>query len=110
MAAVVDERVAAVAGAVAHLAGDADLERPGLGARGERVELAVELLGLAAEDARDLPLALGAQVSAGLLDLLGGVEHRAVVDPDGVGVLVLDDGAVDERAEVLAAPCRAGRW
>ena len=26
---------------------------------------------------------------------------RAVVDPDGVGVLVLDDGAVHERAEVL---------
>ena len=35
-----------------------------------------------------------------MLDLLGGVEHRAVVDPDGVGVLVLDDGAVHERAEV----------
>ena len=36
-----------------------------------------------------------------MLDLLGGVEHGAVVDPDGVGVLVLDDGAVHERAEVL---------
>ena len=35
-----------------------------------------------------------------MLDLLGGVEHGAVVDPDGVGVLVLDDGAVHERAEV----------
>ena len=43
LAAVVDEGVAAVAGAVADLAGDADLERPGPGARGERVELAVEL-------------------------------------------------------------------
>ena len=27
-----------------------------------------------------------------MLDLLGGVEQRAVVDPDGVGVLVLDHG------------------
>ena len=34
-------------------------------------------------------------------DLLCGVEQRAVVDPHGVGVLVLDDGAVDERPEVL---------
>ena len=41
------------------------------------------------------------EVVAGVLDLLGGVEHRAVVDPHGVGVLVLDDGAVHERAEVL---------
>ena len=46
-------------------------------------------------------LALGrGEVRAGVLDLLGGVEHRAVVDPDGVGVLVFDDGAVHERAEV----------
>jgi hypothetical protein len=37
------------------------------------------------------------EVSACLFDLLGGVEEHAVVDPDGVGVLVLDDGAVDER-------------
>jgi integrase len=36
-----------------------------------------------------------------VVDLLGGVEHRAVADPDGVGVLVLDDGAVHERPEVL---------
>ena len=35
-----------------------------------------------------------------MVDLLGGVEQGAVVDPDGVGVLVLDDGAVHERAEV----------
>jgi hypothetical protein len=28
-----------------------------------------------------------------VLDLLCAVEHRAVVDPDGVRVLVLDDGA-----------------
>ena len=50
---------------------------------------------------RDLPLSVGGQVRARVLDLLGAVEHRAVVDPDGVGVLVLDDGAVHERAEVL---------
>ena len=49
--------VAAVAGAVTYLAGDPQLERPGLGARTESVELAVELLRLAAEDRRDLPLA-----------------------------------------------------
>ena len=41
------------------------------------------------------------EVLAGVRDLLGGVEHRAVVDPDGVRVLVLDDGAVHERPEVL---------
>ena len=42
----------------------------------------------------------GGEVRAGALDLLGGVEERAVVDADGVGVLVLDDRAVHERAEV----------
>ena len=59
-AALVDEGVAAVAGAVADLAGDAELERPCLGAGGERVELgrAVEPLELAAEDRGDLPLAV----------------------------------------------------
>ena len=40
------------------------------------------------------------ELGAGVLDLLGGVEQRAVVDPDGVGVLVFDDGAVHERADV----------
>ncbi len=35
-----------------------------------------------------------------MLDLLCGVEHRTVVDPHGVGVLVFDDDAMDERAEV----------
>ena len=35
-----------------------------------------------------------------MLELLGGVEQDAVVDPDGVDALVLDDGAVDEAAEV----------
>ena len=100
LAAVVRECVAAVARAVAGLAGDAELERPGLGARGERVELAIEPVELAAEDRRELPLPVVAQVSAGLVDLVGGIEQRAVVDPYGVGVLVLDEGTVHERAEV----------
>ena len=42
----------------------------------------------------------GGEVRAGALDLLGGVEQCAVVDADGVGVLVFDDRAVHERAEV----------
>jgi hypothetical protein len=73
-AAIVDEGVAAVAGAVTYLAGDAQLQRSGLGARTESVELAVEPLGLAAEDRRDLPLAGLVQMAAGLVDLLGSVE------------------------------------
>ena len=44
----------------------------------------------------------GGEVRAGALDLLGGVEERAVVDADGVGVLVFDDRAVHERAEVAS--------
>ena len=99
--AVVDIGVAAVAGAVAHVAGDAKLQRSRLCAGGERVELCVDALGRAAEDARDLVLAVGVEVLAGVRDLLCGVEHRAVVDPHRVRVLVLDDGAVHERAEVL---------
>ena len=98
--AVVHERVAAIASAVADLAGDAEFERPRLRPRGERVELAVEPIGRTAEDRRDLPLSRLGQVASGVLDLLGAVEQRAVVDPHGVGVLVFDDGAVDERAEV----------
>ena len=39
-------------------------------------------------------------MKASELGLLGAVEERPVVDPDGVGVLVLDDGAVHERTEV----------
>ena len=35
-----------------------------------------------------------------MVDLFGGVEQGAVVDADGVGVFVLDDGAVHEGAEV----------
>ena len=45
-------------------------------------------------------MALGGEVVARVLDLLGAVEQDAVVDPDRVDVLVLDDGAVDEAAEV----------
>src|SRR5262249_37556099 len=77
---------AAVGGGVAYLAGDPQLEPPGLGARTQSVELAVEPLGLAAEDPGDLPLAGFGQMGAGLVDLLGSVEQGAVVDPDGVGV------------------------
>ena len=46
-------------------------------------------------------LRLRAEVRSGVLDLLIAVEQRAVVDSHRVGVLVLDDGAVHERAEVL---------
>ena len=99
LAAVVHERVAPGAGAVADLGGDPELQRPGPGARGERVELGVELVGLAPSMPRVAGGRLG-EVGAGVLDLLGGVEHRAVVDPHRVGVLVLDHGAVHERAEV----------
>ena len=50
--------------------------------------------------AGELLAAGGGEVGAGVLDLLGGVEQGAVVDPHRVGVLVLDHGAVHERAEV----------
>jgi hypothetical protein len=43
--ALVHERVPAVAGAVEHVVRDAELQRPSLGAGGERVELGVEELG-----------------------------------------------------------------
>ena len=42
----------------------------------------------------------GGELGAGARDLLDGVEQRAVVDAHGVGVLVLDEGAVHEGAEV----------
>ena len=111
LAAVVHEGVAAVAGAVADLAGDADLERPASW-RGRR---ACRARASSRSSSQPRIAAIwrwpsAVEVGAGVVDLLGGVEQRAVVDPDGVGVLVLDDGAVHERAEVLAAPCRAGRW
>ena len=97
---VMREGVTAVAGAVADLGGDAELGGPRPGAGGECVELAIEPVGLAAQDRRELPPSVVVQVRAGVVDPLGGVEQGAVVDPDGVGVLVLDDGAVHERAEV----------
>ena len=97
--AVVRERVASGAGALPDRAGDPDLQRLVLRARGERVEFLLEVRGLAAEDPGQGGLV--AQVNACLLDLLVAVEHRPVVDPHRVGVLVLDDRAVDERAEVL---------
>ena len=100
MSAPVDVGVASGAGAVAGLGGDLDLERLGPGAGGEGVELAVDLARFAGEDVRELVSRGGGEVRAGALDLLGGVEHGAVVDADGVGVLVLDDGAVHERAKV----------
>ena len=93
--------VAAGAGAVADLAGDPDLGGLGFRAGGERVELGLELVGLAAQQRGQLRLRGRGEVGAGALDLLVRVEQHAVVDPHGVGVLVLDDGAVHERAEVL---------
>jgi hypothetical protein len=51
--AVVRERVAGVAGAVADVPADADLERPRLWVGGARVELGVKAPGLAAEHAGD---------------------------------------------------------
>jgi hypothetical protein len=86
--------------AVAHLAGDPDLERPAVGARDECVELAVEPVDIAAEDRGDLATTRIGEMLPGLLELLRGVEQCAVVDADGVGVLVLDDGAVDERPNI----------
>ena len=67
------------------------------------------LLGLAAEDPGDLPPAGVTQLAAGVVDLLGSVEQGSVVDPDGVRVLVLDDGAVHQRGEVAKVPwsCRS---
>ena len=105
----VDVGEASGAGAVAGLRGDLELERLGLGAGGERVELAVDLVRFAGEDLRELFAVGGGEVRAGALDVLGGVEHGAVVDADGVGVLVFDDRAVHERAEVPQRACRAGR-
>ena len=74
--------------------------RIGLGAGGERVELPVDLVVLAGEDRGELRSCGGGELGAGSLELLGGVEECAVVDAYGVGVLVFDDRAVHERAEV----------
>jgi hypothetical protein len=74
--------VAAVAGAVAGLAGDPDFQRPGLRAGAERVELAVELPGLAAEDADELLSPGLGEVPACPLDLLGaGADRDAELAP-----------------------------
>jgi hypothetical protein len=100
LAAVVHVGVAAGPGAVAQLGRDTDLQRLGLGAGGERVELGIERFELAAEDPGGLLLAGGGEVLSGVLDVLGAVEQVALVDAHRVGVLVLDDGAVHERAEV----------
>jgi hypothetical protein len=63
-------------------------------------ELSVELSGLAAEDPGKLLAPGFGEMPARELELLGAVQERAVVDPDGVGVLVLDDRAVHEGAHV----------
>ena len=86
--------------ALPQLGSDANLQRLAPGARGESVELGVERSELAAEDPGGLLLAGGGEVLSGVLDVLGAVEQVAVVDAHGVGVLVFDDGAVHERAEV----------
>ena len=101
-AALVDVGVAAGAGAVAQGGVDAQRRVGGLGAwRCERVELGVELVGRAAEDAgRLVGGPAGVRCVAGERDLGVGVQQGAVVDADGVRVLVLDDGAVHEGAEV----------
>jgi len=100
LAALVDVGVASGAGAVAGFGGDGDLERLGLGAGGEGVEFGVEFAGFACEDPGELLSLAGGEVRAGVLDVVGGVEQGAVVDPDGVGVVVFDEGAVHEAAEV----------
>ena len=99
-AAFVDVGVAAGAGAFAQGAVDAQLARRRPGAGGERVELAVELVGGAVEDAGELAPVGAGQLGAGARDLLDGVEQCAVVDAHGVGVFVLDQSAVHEGAEV----------
>jgi hypothetical protein len=45
------------------------------------------------------------ELGAGARHLLDGVAQRAVVDAHGVGVLVLDERAVHERAEVAQRAC-----
>jgi hypothetical protein len=99
--AMVHEREAPRAGAVAGLGGDLNLERCGLRAGSERVELAVQFAQLAAENGGELLAFGGGEVRSGLFEVLGGVEHYAVVDPYGVSVFVFDEGSVHERAEVV---------
>ena len=99
-AAVVHEREAPGARALADLVGDRDLQRAVLAARAQRVELAVELGRLAGEQPGSLLASRVVEVGAGALCVLGGVEQGAVVDPHGVGVLVLQERPVHERAHV----------
>jgi hypothetical protein len=99
-AAVERPRVASVGGAVAQPGVDPELQRARAGLRRQGVELAVEPFRRAAEQARGLPARSRGEVGAGALERLGGVEQGAVVDPDRVDALVLDDGPVHERAEV----------
>jgi hypothetical protein len=40
------------------------------------------------------------ELGAGALNLVGGVQQRAVVDAHRIRALIFDDGAVHERAEV----------
>jgi hypothetical protein len=109
LAALEHPAVASVGDAVARRAVDAQLQRAAPRPSRERIELGVELLGLAAERGGRLAVALEAEVVARVLDLLGVVEQDAVVDPDRVDALVLDDGAVDEVRRGRGAPGRAAR-
>ena len=65
LAAVEHPAVAAVGGAVAQRRVDAQLERAAAGAGGERVELGVELVGLAAERGGGFGVALGGRGGCG---------------------------------------------
>ena len=73
--AVVHEREAPGPRAVADLAGDAQFQRPCPGARGQRVELGLELVGVAAEQPGG-PRAgvVAGELGAGAFELVGGVQ------------------------------------
>ena len=101
LAAVVHEGVAAVAGAVADLAVMRILSACVLARAASVSSSRSSLSGSQPRIAASCRAPAAVEVRAGVLDLLGGVEQGAVVDPHGVGVLVLDDGAVHERAEVV---------
>ena len=109
LSALVDVGEASDAGAFAGLRGDLDLERLGLGAGGERVELAVELVVLAGEDLGELLSRGGGELGAGALDLLGGVEQwrRRRCGRRRCARLRRSCGARTRRGR--AVRCRAGR-
>jgi hypothetical protein len=92
--------VAADAGTVAQRGVDPDAHRAAAGAHGERVQARVELVVGAAEQAGGLAAAGGGQVRSCVRELGVGLEQGALVDPDGVGGVVLDDRAVHEGAHV----------